>query len=240
MKNLILKSAVFLFVFSLSMGTASSQKVKGNGKTIEKTREVGSFEGIAVAGSFDVFLVAGNEGELRVSIEENLEPYLVTEVKDGTLKIKWKSGTNIRTTNKTIITVHFKDIKALAMAGSGDIVGEDKIKGNELGLAVAGSGNIKIEVEVEKLKSAVSGSGDMKLSGTATKYESAVSGSGDIDALDLKTQTSDLRISGSGSIKCSIENEITARVSGSGKIKYKGNPEIEDIKVSGSGNVSTY
>lgn len=240
MKNLILKSAVFLFVFSLSMGSAWSQKVKGNGKTIEKTRKVGSFDGVAVSGSFDVFLVAGSEGKLDISVEENLEPYLVTEVKNGTLKIKWKSGTNIRTSNKTSITVYFNDINSLAMAGSGDIKGKDKIKGNELTLAVAGSGDIEVDVDVKKLESAVSGSGDMKLTGSATEYVSAVSGSGDIDALNLKTQSSDLAISGSGSIKCNIEKEITARVSGSGNIKYKGNPQKEDIKVSGSGNVTTY
>ena len=109
MKNLILKSTIFFFVFSLSMGTACSQKVKGNGKTIEKTRNVGSFDGVAVSGSFDVFLVAGSEGKLEVSVEENLEPYLVTEVKNGTLKIKWKNGVNIRTNNKTSITVHLSE-----------------------------------------------------------------------------------------------------------------------------------
>ncbi len=240
MKNLILKSATILFIFTLSLGGVYAQKIKGNGKTINKTRSVGSFDGVGVSGSFDVFLVEGNEGKLDIAVEENLEPYLVTEVKDGTLKIKWKNGVNIRTSSKTTVTVHFKNINSLAMAGSGDIVGKDKIKGNSLDIAVAGSGDIEVEMEVEQLETAISGSGDIELSGSATEFEAAVSGSGDVDAYDLKTEKAELKISGSGSIGVSVEKELVARVSGSGNIKYKGQPRIEDIKVSGSGTISSY
>ena len=193
MKKLIFKSAALLFILTLSFGCSYAQKVKGNGKSINKTRNVGSFDGVAVAGSFDVFLVSGNEGKLDITVEENLEQYLVTEVKDGELKIKWKNGVNIRTSSKTTVTVHFKNISSLAMAGSGDIVGKDRIKSNSLDVAVAGSGDIKADIAVSQLETAISGSGDIELSGTATEFEAAVSGSGDVDAYDLKVEKADLR-----------------------------------------------
>ncbi|WKK64831.1 head GIN domain-containing protein [Lutimonas zeaxanthinifaciens] len=240
MKNLILKSVIFTFVVVLSIGTGYSQKVKGNGKLIEKTRNVGNFDGVGVSGSFDVFLVKGQEGKIEINVEENLEPYLITEVKDGSLKIKWKKGVNIRTTKNTVLTVHFNDISGLALAGSGDIIGKDKIVTENLGLAIAGSGDIRISAEAQKIGAAISGSGDMELSGTSSNFDAKVAGSGDIDASDLKTEKADLKISGSGSIKAHIEKEILARISGSGDIKYKGNPSIEDVKVSGSGSISTY
>lgn len=236
----MLKSVALVFIFTLTIANTYAQRVKGNGKIVQKTRNVGNFDGVGVSGSFDVFLVAGNEGKIELSVEENLAPYLVTEVKDGNLKIKWKKGTNIRTTKNTTVTVYFKDINSLAMSGSGDIIGKDKIKGNSLGLAVAGSGDIKVDMEVQMAKSAISGSGDIELSGKATDFKAAVSGSGDVDAYDLKTEKAELKIAGSGSIGISVEKEIIARVSGSGDIKYKGQPRIEDIKVSGSGTISTY
>lgn len=240
MKNLLLKSVTLLFMFTLTMGGVYAQKVKGNGKIINKTRNVGSFNGVGVSGSFDVILVAGNEGKLELSVEENLEPYLITEVKDGNLKIKWKKGVSIRTSKNTVVTVHFKNINSLAMSGSGDISSKDVIKGNSLKMAVAGSGDIKIDMDVQMAKSAISGSGDIKLSGKATEFEAAVSGSGDVEAYDLKTEKAELKVAGSGSIGISVEKEIVARVSGSGDIKYKGQPRIEDIKVSGSGKISSY
>lgn len=240
MKNSILKTVSILFILTLGLGGVYAQKVKGNGKTINKTRNVGSFDGIGVSGSFDVFLVAGDEGKIDISVEENLEPYLVTEVSNGNLKIKWKPGTKIQTSNTTTITVHFKSIEKLAMAGSGDIVGKDIIKGSSMEIAVAGSGDIAVELEMGRVETAISGSGDIKLEGKAENFEAAVSGSGDVDAYDLITDNAELKISGSGSIGANVQKELVARISGSGKIKYKGQPRIEDTKVSGSGSIRTY
>ena len=240
MKNLFLKSAAILFISTLFIGSSYAQKVSGNGKMIEKTRTVGSFDGVGVSGSFDVFLVEGNEGKIELSVEENLEPYLVTEVNSGSLKIKWKKGVNIRTSKSTKVTVHFKKLNSVALAGSGDIISKDKISTDRLDVAVAGSGDIKLDVNAQSVDAAISGSGDIELSGKATEFEAAVAGSGDIEAYDLASEKAELKISGSGTIQCSVEKEIVARISGSGDIKYKGNPRIEDIKVSGSGSVKSY
>lgn len=240
MKNLFVKSAAILFITTLFIGNGYAQKVTGNGKLIEKTRNVSSFSGVGVSGSFDVFLVEGNEGKLELSVEENLEPYLVTEVKNGKLNIRWKKGMNIRTNRDTEITVHFKKLNSVALAGSGDIISRDRITTDRLDIAVAGSGDIKLELSAQAAEAAISGSGDIELSGTATEFEAAVAGSGDIEAYDLATEKAELKISGSGTIQCKVEKEIVARISGSGDIKYKGNPRIEDIKVSGSGSVRSY
>jgi hypothetical protein len=217
-----------------------AQKVKGNGQLIEKTRQVGDFEALGVSGSFDVFLVKGQEGKVIVNVEQNLEPYLETEVENGTLKVRWKKGSNVRTTKNTKVTVHFDKLDGVALAGSGDIISKDAIVTDEIKVAVAGSGDIQLELEANHSKAAISGSGDIELSGTSKSFEAAVAGSGDIEAYDLKTEKSELKISGSGTIHASVENELIARISGSGNVKYKGNPRVEDVKVSGSGNVSTY
>ena len=232
-----------LSVFTLLLcftATMNAQRVKGNGKIIEKTRQVGDFESVGVSGSFDVFLVKGQEGKIIVKVEENLEPYLETEVDNGKLKVRWKKGTNVRTTKSTKVTVHFEEISGVALAGSGDIISSDPIVTDELDIAVAGSGDIRLELQADESKAAVSGSGDIELSGTSASFEAAVAGSGDIKAYELKSDKAELKISGSGTIHAQVANELIARISGSGNIKYKGNPRIEDVKVSGSGNVSTY
>jgi hypothetical protein len=240
MKITLIRSAALLFLASIFTLTVSAQRVKGNGKLIEKTRQVGNFESLGVSGSFDVFLVRGNEGKIELGVEENLEPYLITEVENGKLKIKWKKGSNINTTKKTTVTVYFEEVSGVALAGSGDIISRDAIASDKMDVAVAGSGDIRLELKVNSTHAAVSGSGDIELSGTSTEFDAAVAGSGDIDASELQSQKADLKISGSGTIHASVANEIVARISGSGDIKYKGNPKVEDIKVSGSGKVSTF
>lgn len=243
MKKVLLKSIAALFVSILFLTSCNAQKygrIKGSGNIINETRNVGSFEKVAVSGSFDVFLVKGNEGKLDIKIEDNLLAYLVTEVDNGKLKIKWKKGTSINTRKAVIITVYFKDIEAVSLSGSGDIIGKDLIKSNNFEVAVAGSGDIKLDVETNEMDAAISGSGDIDLEGSSENFTAAIAGSGDIDAVNLKTDKAELRISGSGGITITVINELVAKISGSGDIKYKGNPKIEDIKVSGSGDVRTY
>ncbi len=243
MKKVLLKSIAALFVSILFLTSCNAQKygrIKGSGNIINETRNVGSFEKVAVSGSFDVFLVKGNEGKLDIKIEDNLLAYLVTEVDNGKLKIKWKKGTSINTRKAVIITVYFKDIEAVSLSGSGDIIGKDLIKSNNFEVAVAGSGDIKLNVKTNEMDAAISGSGDIDLEGSSENFTAAIAGSGDIDAVNLKTDKAELRISGSGGITITVLNELIAKISGSGDIKYKGNPKIEDIKVSGSGDVRTY
>jgi hypothetical protein len=243
MKKLFLKSSGIFLLIMLFFTSCSAQnwgKVKGDGNVITEKRSVGDFDELGVSGSFDIFLVHGKEGELTIKIEENLLPYLVMEVDNGKLKIRWKTGTSINTRRGVEITVAFESIQAIGLSGSGDIVGKDIIKSDTFEVAVSGSGDMDLELDVQKMEAAVSGSGDMDLKGTATNFEAAVAGSGDIDGINLKTEKAAVRVSGSGGITITVLNELDAKVSGSGSVRYKGSPAKEDVKVSGSGTVSTY
>lgn len=243
MKKISIRSISSLFIMLLFLTACNAQKygrVKGNGKVVNKTRSVGNFDKIEVSGSFDVTLVKGNEGEIKIRIEDNLLSYLETNVEGGKLKIKWKKGTNISSTKGVHLTVYFNDIDAVGLSGSGEIVSDDMIKSDNFDIAIAGSGDIDLNVETNQLKAAISGSGDIQLKGSTDEFTAAISGSGDIEAFGFRSKKATMKISGSGDIELMVIDEFIARVSGSGDITYKGNPKIEDIKVSGSGDISSY
>ena len=240
MKNQMYKPLLIAIFAIFSVAGGQAQKVKGNGNLVDKNRSVGSFEGIAVAGSFDVILVKGDEGRIDLQVEENLEPYLETEVEGQTLKVRWKRGANIRTTKNTTVTVHFKELNEVALSGSGDVRSKSLLQDDAMTVALAGSGDIDLELAASSVESAISGSGDIRLHGKASALHAAVSGSGDTDASELQCEKADLAISGSGNMRVHVSQELKARISGSGNIKYKGNPAREDVKVSGSGSVITY
>ena len=230
--------AVFTMLFNSEK--AMAQRVKGNGHVVEITRLVKNFDGIYVSGGFDVELVPGKEGPVRISAEENLLPYLETVVEDGKLKLRWQKNTSISTRKGVKITVNVEKINKLVLTGSADITTKMALRSDMMSLKVTGSGDMDIELNVDRLEASVSGSGDMELKGTAQKIEAGVTGSGDLDALNLRTNEAKVRVSGSGSLKITVTDKLVARVSGSGDVFYKGNPEIEDINVSGSGEVSSY
>ena len=242
MKNKYFKLSLSVFVailFLTNCDAQKSEKIRGDGNVVNESRDVGSFDELSVSGSFDVDLVSGKEGKMEIKIEKNLIPYLVTEVENGQLKIKWKKGTNINTSKGVHLTVYFNSLNGVAISGSGDIISKDVIKTDSFSAAVSGSGDMNLNIETRDLEVRVSGSGDLEFNGSADKFSAAVSGSGGIDAFGLKAVDCDLKVSGSGGIRIDVSGKLYARVSGSGSVKYTGNPEVEDTKVSGSGRISS-
>jgi len=239
-----MKKIITLIVLIAFTGSIHAQlfgkRIKGNGNMITKTRTVSAYDAISVAGSFDVKLEAGNEGNLTINIDENLLEYLVTEVKGDKLKISWKKGVSISTRKKILITVPFEDIESVSLAGSGDVYSDDVIKATTFDVALAGSGDVRLKVAATTISSSIVGSGDVDLSGNTISVRCSISGSGDIDAYELTSDKADVSISGSGGIKVSVKDNLKARISGTGDIYYKGNPKYQDFKVSGSGSVSSH
>ena len=240
MKKLTLIAVALLFASTANAQWWGGKKIKGNGNMTKITRTTSDYDGIKCAGSFDYILVAGNEGNITIEGEENLLEYIITEVKDGKLKVKTKNNINLKTSfNKTIkITIPFKDINQVSLSGSGDLWNEDTITSNNLKVSLAGAGDVVLNVEASSLKGSLSGSGDITLKGSTNDLDVSLAGSGDIHGFGLQANHTDVSLAGSGDIKIVSNKSLKARVAGSGDIEYKGNPDKEDTKVSGSGSIS--
>lgn len=215
-------------------------KIKGNGSVITETRTTTDYDAIKVSGSYDVDLVAGKEGKITLKGEENLLAAIKVVVEDNVLKIYTEKGFSIRPSlgKKIQVTIPFEKISELTLSGSGNIQTKNPIKNDKFMAKLSGSGNFNLDVDSNALELSLSGSGNVRLKGNADSFTTKLSGSGDIDSVELKSKNVDVNVSGSGNSRINCNESLTARVSGSGNIKYTGNPEKRDVKVSGSGNIS--
>ena len=239
MKTTIL-TLITLSFFNLSQAQWwGSEKIKGNGNVTTITRTTSDYDGLSCAGSFDYILVAGTEGKITIEGEENLLEYIITEVKNGKLIVKTEKNINLSPSgNKTIkVTIPFKDINNISLAGSGDLMNKDTVTANDLKVSLAGSGDVVLTVETNTLNGSLAGSGDITLKGSTNNLEASIAGSGNIHAFDLQSNNTDVSISGSGDAEVVSKESLKARIAGSGDIEYKGNPKKEDSKVSGSGSI---
>ena len=123
------------------------------------------------------------------------------------------------------------------LSGSGKVIGEGTFDTGDLDLGVSGSGDLELDVEADNIDTGISGSGDIELTGSAKEHAVSISGSGRLDAEDLEAETYRIRISGSGSCRINVSEEIDSRVSGSGSIYYKGSPNKVNNHSSGSGKL---
>lgn len=189
--------------------------VVGNGivKTIHK--ELPAFREISIDGVGSLEIKIGEKSSVSVSADENLLPYLRTDVKSDRLVIHQEKSINAQHGPRYLVTT--PNLTLIRATGATSV---------EASL-----------INSEKLKVSESGVGSMSLSGTVGDLEVELSGAGSVYAYALKAQNVDASVSGVGSLKVSAEKQLKAKVSGTGSIRYRGTPAVES-HVSGVGSVS--
>lgn len=240
MKTITYYSAILLMSLSVTCCAQSSGKkgINGNGNVTTQTINTASYNEIKVIGSLDVTLVKGDEGAITVTTDENLQEYVKITSDNGILTITLSNNTGWIKTKKGInVLVPFRDLTAISLIGSGDVISKDLIEAGELEIALNGSGALSLEIDTQRLDAKLTGSGDAVVKGKTTHFEVKVSGSGDFNAARLKSEHTEVYVSGSGEAEVYASKSMKARVNGSGDITYSGNPEKVDSKISGSGDI---
>jgi hypothetical protein len=235
----LLKSiTVLVFLLSTTLSFAQWKKIKGDGNITTTSRSTDSYEGIKVAGSMDIKLVEGKEGDITIKGDSNLMKYIITEVKDNKLIVKTKKGYNLKSTKAIVVTVPYESISSVSLSGSGDIDNSGTIEATDFDVSLAGSGDIILNVSAKNIESSIAGSGDISLKGSTDNLMTKVAGSGDFNGKSLNSKNVEAKIAGSGDISVVCNGELKARIAGSGDVKYSGKPTNKDTKVTGSGSVS--
>ncbi|MDO8050737.1 DUF2807 domain-containing protein [Janthinobacterium sp. SUN211] len=112
----------------------------------------------------------------------------------------------------------------VANHGSGSINAAALASGNTDAVQ-NGSGSIQLgSVHGERINVAVNGSGSISANGAVQRLDANVNGSGDVNLASLRSDVAYLASNGSGDIDVSVQNEVNARASGSGRITVHGDP----------------
>ncbi|ADR22776.1 hypothetical protein MATR_33780 [Marivirga tractuosa] len=242
MKNLIL-----VFVLALFACQAQSQE--------SETRSVSDFTSVSSSQSIRVTLKKGSEPKVDVSTTGELEN-VVTEVKNGNLKIEMESNMTFRNVDVEV-TVYFQELESLKASSSSRMMSEDLIEANNM--EIKGSSSARMDLNIKASNIEVSGSSSARivlsaeavnveaqvnsscrftLDGNAENFEAQVSSSGRIDASEFTCDNADLAASSSGRIELNVQEKLIAKASSSGKITYGGKPTIVDANTGSGGKVS--
>ncbi|EMR03729.1 head GIN domain-containing protein [Cesiribacter andamanensis] len=203
-----------------------------------QNRSVSSFTKLSIAVPADVRL---SKGPFKVVLEGEDLDEIQTTVKGGELRIHRKDNNwsfwNWNSDNKLVVHISMPSLEGVSVSGSGKLVSQDQFHSDRMRIAVSGSGRVELRVASDHLSTHVSGSGSITLSGITDTLETHISGSGSVRADKLAAQQVEAHISGSGSCNVHVDKSIDARISGSGNIRYTGNPTTVNARTSGSGKV---
>ena len=235
MKN-TLRVIIFTFTFLSIAAFAQTGEVRNFDK----------FTKIANSSSADIYLKQGSPQKVELVGKKELVASIETEVTNGKLKIRmkdnsmhwsWHQNDNLR------IYITVENIDAIELNGSGDLVAQTKVVGNNMELSVNGSGDVEAEMEMTgEMDANVAGSGNIKLKGKFQSLKTHVGGSGDIELSAAVTNVAAFDVAGSGEIKATGKAQaMEASVSGSGSLDATNfETDKTKVRVSGSGDAEVF
>lgn len=235
----LLRTALLVGLFALPVHFAPGQD------RVRESRSVASFTEIEYGIPGTLHLRQGDDSSVEIDAPQKVLDKVETTVDGKTLEIsdgedsglfdRWFGGDGLDT-DQIDVYVTAPTIRHLALAGSGRVMGETRVTSESLSLTVAGSGDMDLDLDAKALSVRVAGSGTCTLRGQTNTLEVNIAGSGDLRAGNLETQRAEVRIAGSGNTELTVADHLSAKIFGSGDVRYRGRPTVE-TNTFGSGEV---
>lgn len=233
------RSTIALALLVILGGCADddADRVEGSGTMATETRTVDDFDRISVEGFGRLDVEVGPQTALSVEADDNVLPYLVTEVDGSTLRIRTREGTSFRNVEQPIYTISTPALVRVSIGGSGDVT-VTGLSTDRFDLSIDGSGDFAATgVQLGTLDVAISGSGDVRPSGVVTTLEVSIAGSGHFRGADLVATDAEVDIDGSGDVVVNATATLDVSIAGSGNVTYLGDPTLTQ-SIGGSGDIS--
>lgn len=233
-----MKRVVFA-ILSIMLLSAAAIKVSAQESSVQ-TRQVSGFNAITSSGPFNVHIKLDGTESVKVDADSNVINDIETVVEGNTLKIRFKDRDHHYEHNvhKAEVYVSAKSLHALTNSGSGSTNVDGVINADNFDVVLSGSGSVKTAVKSGDLHATISGSGSIRLNGSTGGAKITISGSGQVQAKDLKTESADVVITGSGNVYVGAEKSVSAHITGSGNVEYSGNASVINSRTTGSGRVN--
>lgn len=209
-------AAIFLMIAQLSIAQEREK------------REVSNFDELSVSSAFVVELSVGDIESLELEAEERYMDDIITEVRNGRLNIKLRESRDtrrMRESPRVFLTV--KSLDYIGLSGAVKITTFDPLKGDRLELHMSGASVASLEVDVDDLKIEASGASEIKIEGRAKSQSMRSSGATSYAAYDLESEYADIRLSGAGSARVNVSEELEVRASGASDVRYRGNASVQ-------------
>jgi hypothetical protein len=234
------KSAFLLIIIALLVNSCIidgwGNGISGNGHVEEESRDVSGFSGVHVSTGIDVFISEGSGFDVKVEADENLLEVILTELNGNVLVIK-TDRVNIRSAKSKKVYVTMPKLKELKISSAGDCKGMTPFNCDDLRVSISSAGDLKLDVEANRIDINISSSGDATLTGRTGVLDANLSSAGDLHAFDLIAETVSVDVSSAGDARVHASEEISMNASSAGNIYYKGGAEVVHSRSSSAGDI---
>ncbi len=193
---------------------SGKDRVVGSGKVITEKRVVQAFEAVELSGGFRVDISVGDAPSLTITTDDNILPFIETNVEDGELSVRITK--KVRPSDANDLKITTPSLTKFTCRGAAKAT----IKG------VTGTSFV---VQVE-------GTGAMNATGSVDTLTLDVDGTGHIDALELEAKSVHVTLNGTGTVDVFAVEKLNVDLNGVGAVRYKGDPQVTQ-RIAGIGTV---
>lgn len=205
--------------------------VKGNGHVItqERLSEI-TFSKIDASEGLDVYLTKSTSTAVKVQADNNIQKFIVTEIKNGTLYIHTSEA--IGKANAKKVLVNFTQLNEINSSSGADIHTTNFIISDDIVINASSGSDQNLAIKATNINCSASSGADVNLTGSSSTIVADASSGANIDAKKLISQNCTSSASSGADIDLSCKKSINAEASSSSDISFYGNPT--DVSVSES------
>jgi Putative auto-transporter adhesin, head GIN domain len=211
---------------------------------------------VDLSGPVNLTLRQGAVPSLEVRGEQRLLANIDTSV-DGDVLHIGPRGILLRHRTPIEVILTLPQLESLSVTGNGDHT-VSGFAGDQLDVALDGSGSMRFNGRYRAITAAVHGSGDLELTGGSSDAVNAavigsgrltlvgasralsaeLRGAGDLDARHLRADEVDLMQEGAGDAAVYARKRLHAQLTGNGDARVYGNPDAHSVTREGTGSVT--
>jgi hypothetical protein len=220
MKNISTLCILFISLFSFGQYTIDT--------------EVGEFNEIKVFDLIEVNMIQSDENKIMIK-GKNVDDIKWAN-KDGVLKLRMQLDKKF-TGEDTLIEVYYTDIAIIDGNEGAQITCNEMLKKNKIELKVQEGAKIHIGMDVAYADIRAVTGGIIEASGLAENQTIVINTGGIFDGRELRTQTSDVKISAGGEAEVFASEKIDINVKAGGDVTVYGQPKKVNKKTFVGGRV---
>ena len=225
--------AIFLVGF-LSLTTTSCVE-ELDSVSEDFTLELPDFSSVTLDFPANVIITQGAQQPVRI----NAQPEVFEALNKTVIDNEWLIDLNNLQGRFESVTIEITipTIEGLFATSTGDIIVSNDFDNLDLlTLETQSTGSIEFSGTAQQIDLLIDSTGDIDLNGATITLNARLNGTGDLNAFGLVTEDVDLVSTSTGDAEIWVENTLTVRMSGTGDVRYRGQPII-DSQITGTGEL---
>jgi hypothetical protein len=193
------------------------------------------FTAINVSSEIDAELILSKDEKVEIELKGAETGQMITEVDDGVLKVRMKTGSYRDATLK--VKIHFTDINAIEATGRAAVWSYEDLFIGKMDIKLYNGGAVRLGMYCDTLTANISQGSILTLRGEGVVADIKVNTNGTFNGYEFTCADVNVTASSTGKAKVSATNSLVANASTGGFIGYVGNPGTVDRKASLKGEI---